>query len=107
MKNLFDYIDRITYSKGCKICTREVFESMLDDGNIQRNCEAVAQIRNQETPGMSDEERRNIKDHASNIKKELKAIVPHGHSTTGQRKNECMTPSPWCCMAWSRMPDVS
>lgn len=75
-KNSFDYIDRITYSKGCKICTREVFESMLDDGDIQRNCEAVVQIRNQETPGMSDEERRNIKDHASNIKKELKAMVP-------------------------------
>ena len=97
-KNTFDYIDKITYSKGCKICTREVFESMLDNGDIQRNCEAVVQIRNQETPGMSDEERRNIKDHASNIKKELKAIVPHGHSTTGERKNECMTPSPWCSM---------
>ena len=47
---------------------------------------------------MSDEERRNLKDSANTIKKELKAIVPHGHSTTGQRKNECMTPSPWCCM---------
>ena len=98
LKNSFDYIDKITYSKGCKICTQEVFESMLDDGNIQRNCEAVAQLRNQEKPGMSDEERRNLKDTANNIKKELKAILPHGHSTTGERKNEQMTSSPWCSM---------
>ena len=97
-KNSFDYIDRITYSKGCKICSREVFESMLDDRNIQSNCEAVAHLRNQETPEMSDQERRNLKDTANNIKKKLKAILPHGHSTTGQRKNECMIPSPWCCM---------
>ena len=89
-KNTFDYIDKITYSKGCKICTREVFESMLDDGYIQSNCDAVAHLRNQEKPDMSDQERRNLKDTANTIKKELKAILPHGHSTTGERKNEQM-----------------
>ena len=98
LKNSFDYIDKITYSKGCKICTREVFESMLDDGYIQSNCDAVAHLRNQEKPDMSDQERRNLKDTANTIKKELKAILPHGHSTTGERKNEQMISSPWCSM---------
>ncbi|MBR5716782.1 MAG: hypothetical protein IKX59_09375 [Bacteroidales bacterium] len=104
-RNCFDYVEKVTYSQGCKICTREDFERMLDDGNVKRNCESVAAIRDKETPDMTDEERKNLKETANLIKKENKAIVFHGHSETGQRKNECMTPSPWCCMDIDNVDD--
>ena len=98
MLNKFDFIEKVTCSQGCKICTREEFERMLDNVNVKHYCESVADIRKKETPEMTDEVRRNLKDTANEIKKNLKAVLFHGHSTTGQRKNECMVPSPWCSM---------
>jgi len=96
--NKFDYLDNVRYSKGCKLCTREIFERMSDDVRVRDICQAVAETRAKETSQTSEEERKNLKETANRIKIEDKVILPHGHSESGRRGNDYMTPSPWCCM---------
>jgi len=96
--NQFDYITNVRCAGGCQPCTRPVFEKFLDDQEVKNKCAAVARIRNQETSAMSETERRELKDRANSIKLGIMAILPHGHSQSGQRGNQHMTPSPWCSM---------